>query len=60
MKFRQVRQSLDWLDRVFSLSWSGRRRRLAKFVIQRWGVHRKEGVAQRVADFDGLGCWGDP
>lgn len=36
------------------LSWSGRRRRLAKFIIQWWGVHRKEGVAQRVADFDGV------
>ncbi|KAI3739777.1 hypothetical protein L2E82_30188 [Cichorium intybus] len=26
------------------------------------GVRRKEGVAQRVADFNGvsLGCWGDP
>lgn len=36
------------------LSWSGRRRRLAKFIIQRWGLHRKEGLAQRMADLDGV------
>ncbi|KAG4905987.1 hypothetical protein JHK86_057234 (mitochondrion) [Glycine max] len=37
---------------VSCLFWNTRR--LAKFIIQWWGVHRKEGVAQRVADLDGV------
>lgn len=27
---------------------------MLKFIIQRWGVHRKEAVAQRVANLDGV------
>lgn len=35
-----------------TVSFLGSEAKTGKFIIQWWAVHRKEGVAQRVADLD--------